>query len=50
MRANIKDSKYNLSSDDQIKYGSHADFDTMKANNSGYERAWRCTGWKYGEW
>jgi biopolymer transport protein ExbD len=34
MRANIKDSKYNLSSDDQIKYGRAMQiFDTMKANN-----------------
>jgi hypothetical protein len=33
MRANIKDSKYNLSSDDQIKYGRAMHFDTMKANN-----------------
>jgi hypothetical protein len=45
MRANIKDSKYNLSSDDsQSNFGSHADFDTMKANNSGYRKGLEGTG------
>jgi hypothetical protein len=51
MRANIKDSKYNLSSDDQIKWKSHANFDTMKANNFNVMRAWwSVLDGKHGKW
>jgi hypothetical protein len=46
MRANIKDSKYNLSSDDQIKYGRAMQILTLWIISMWWKGLVECTGWR----